>query len=463
MEEDKKLILEETFDTAQNILGSITRTGSSLIQSGVQATDDFIDQNIPGGEQFTDNWKKGAVRFVGASARFIQQELEAADRQVDRPIDNIGNIPYFVAGAFNRGKQQYTENAQRLAESAGIDPRAGSVLGEVAGEIALVGAGKLTSAATKVIPPGTGGMSPQLAMAGGMTAPNQLAPQITKGGVVMKAVTTTDQPTLEAVRGGVKTGDKLVTPTQGKRLIRRDVEIDRLKGSIEQTNVQLDALLELQGDPNNLRLFLNDNPEVEQLMGMYEGRPDQIKKVANRLRERRIGAQESLSRQQSNILPFDETDPNFFRSKEGLVAKKQEEVRRSIEGYLEQHHLFPKGISAAFFGRMDDLISKGKADKDDLILMAEYAVAQGKRTGDVKSNLINMRKDPHNELHTMLRASGAELGKTDYVRSLKDVKDVNELMRRWRAMLNSDVAYNVDTAKVWEPLDDLIKEVRSTK
>lgn len=287
---------------------------------------------------------------------------------------------------------------------------------------------------------------------------------ITKGGATMLgAITTTDRPILDAVRGGVKTGDKLVTPTQGKRLIRRDVEIDRLKGSIEQTNVQLDALLELQGDPNNLRLFLNDNPEVEQLMGMYEGRPDQIKKVANRLRERRIGAQESLSRQQSNILPFDETDPNFFRSKEGLVAKKQEEVRRSIEGYLEQHHLFPKGISAAFFGRMDDLISKGKADKDDLILMAEYAVAQGKRTGDVKSNLINMQKDPHNELHTMLRASGAELGKTDYVRSLKDVKDVNELMRRWRAMLDSDVAYNVDTAKVWEPLDDLIKEVRSTK
>lgn len=195
MEEDKKLILEETFDTAQNILGSITRTGSSLIQSGVQATDDFIDQNIPGGEQFTDNWKKGAAGFVGASARFIQQELEAADRQVDRPIDNIGNIPYFVVGAFNRGKQQYTENAQRLAESAGIDPRAGSVLGEVAGEIALVGAGKLTSAATKVIPPGTGGMVPQLAMAGGGTASTKMVLKPTKGGMVLEAASTLPTPT----------------------------------------------------------------------------------------------------------------------------------------------------------------------------------------------------------------------------------------------------------------------------
>jgi len=328
--------------------------------------------------------------------------------------------------------------------------------------LATAGLGSVARKATAVVDTlPTGGMSPQFAVAGGMSAPTQLTPQFTKGGIVMKAVTTTDQPTLEAV--GVKTGQNIVTPQQGKRLIRRDTEIDRLKGTIQQSNEQLDALLELQGDPDNLRIFLNDNPEVEKLMGMYEGRPDQIKKVANRLRERRIGAQESLSRQQSNVLPFDESDPNFFRSKEGLAAKKDEEVRRNITGYLEQHHLFPKGISAAFFGKMDDLISKGKADKDDLIVMAEYAVKQGKRTGDVKSNLINMQKDPHNELHTMLRASGAELGKTDYVRSLKDVKNVNELMRRWRNMLDTDVAYNVDTAKVWEHLDDLIKEVRASK
>ena len=393
------------------------------------------------------------------------QYFGGAVKTVDQVMSQDQGLGGMVYRTYKNVRSAAEEGFGDLAENLGVDPRIGSFAGgEFVDTLATAGLGsvaKKTAAVVDKLPPG--GMSPQLAMAGGMTAPTQLAPQITKGGVVMKAVTTTDQPTLEAVRGGVKTGDKLVTPTQGKRLIRRDVEIDRLKGSIEQTNVQLDALLELQGDPNNLRLFLNDNPEVEKLMGMYEGRPDQIKKVANRLRERRIGAQESLSRQQSNILPFDETDPNFFRSKEGLVAKKQEEVRRSIEGYLEQHHLFPKGISAAFFGRMDDLISKGKADKDDLILMAEYAVAQGKRTGDVKSNLINMQKDPHNELHTMLRASGAELGKTDYVRSLKDVKDVNELMRRWRAMLDSDVAYNVDTAKVWEPLDDLIKEVRSTK
>ena len=420
---------------------------------GTRFADTVEDVVQSAGEQISQ------IPFVSTGLQFLGGSVKTIDTVMSQDQGPGG----MVYRTYKNVRSAAEEGFSDLAENLGVDPRIGSFAGgEVVDTLATAGLGSVARKATAVVdtlPPG--GMSPQLAMAGGMAAPTQLTPQITKGGVVMKAVTTTDQPTLEAV--GVKTGQNIVTPQQGKRLIRRDTEIDRLKGTIQQSNEQLDALLELQGDPDNLRIFLNDNPEVEKLMGMYEGRPDQIKKVANRLRERRIGAQESLSRQQSNVLPFDESDPNFFRSKEGLAAKKDEEVRRNITGYLEQHHLFPKGISAAFFGKMDDLISKGKADKDDLIVMAEYAVKQGKRTGDVKSNLINMQKDPHNELHTMLRASGAELGKTDYVRSLKDVKNVNELMRRWRNMLDTDVAYNVDTAKVWEHLDDLIKEVRASK
>ena len=386
---------------------------------------------------------EGAVNYLGGVARFYQKTVPQFFTGVRRGIKEEAEAPSPITDTLNpiQAAGELT-TAYSQAESTALEQVASGVesLGlpePVAGAAAL---------AVSPFLPGPAEMG--LVMKGGAAT-------------LLGAVTTTDQPILKAV--GVKTGQNIVTPQQGRRLIRRDTEIERLKGSIQQSNEQLDALLELQGDPDNLNIFLNDNPEVQQLMGMYEGRPDQIKRVANRLRERRMGAQESLSRQQSNVLPFDETDPNFFRSKEGLAAKKDEEVRRNITGYLEQHHLFPKGISAAFFGKMDDLISKGKADKDDLIVMAEYAVKQGKRTGDVRSNLINMQKDPHNELHTMLRASGAELGKTDYVRSLKDVKDVNELMRRWRDMLDADVAYNVDTAKVWEPLDDLIKEVRASK
>ena len=117
-------------------------------------------------------------------------------------------------------------------------------------------------------------------------------------------------------------------------------------------------------------------------------------------------------------------------------------------------------MSAAFFDKMDELISKNIATKDDLILMAEYAANQGRRTGDVKANLINMAKDPHNELHNILRAQGSELKKSDYVRMLENVDNVDDLLVKWRELLAGDAAYNIETAKIWEPLDDLLKEIQ---
>ncbi len=150
-----------------------------------------------------------------------------------------------------------------------------------------------------------------------------------------------------------------------------------------------------------------------------------------------------------------------LKEKQALDEKKLEQSARAVKGFLEQHHRFPKGISAAYFDKMDALISKGLAEKDDLIAMAEFAANQGRRTGDVRANLLNMLKDPHNELHTILRDQGAEIPKSAIQNSLKDVKNVDELMARWKEILAGDVAYNMDTAKIWEPLDNLLKEIQN--
>jgi hypothetical protein len=109
---------------------------------------------------------------------------------------------------------------------------------------------------------------------------------------------------------------------------------------------------------------------------------------------------------------------------------------------------------------MDELIAAGKATKDDLILMAEYAANQGMRTGDIKANLINMLKEPHNELHTALRAQGAELSKSDWTKILKETDNVDDLLVQWRELLKGDAKYNVETAKTWQPLYDLISEIQ---
>ena len=112
---------------------------------------------------------------------------------------------------------------------------------------------------------------------------------------------------------------------------------------------------------------------------------------------------------------------------------------------------------------MDELISKGVATKDDLILMAEFASVKGRRAGDIKANLLNMKQTPHNRMHTELRSMGAELSKSDYQRLLKDVDNVDDLLDRWADLfepgIEGDAVYNAAVAELWEPMDDLIGSV----
>lgn len=431
MEEEEQLLLTKEFDAVQKGWDKLTGGVSSAIQSGVQAADDFIDENIPGGEQFTARWRKGAVRILGGTARFIQQELEAADRQVDEPIDHIGDLPYFAVGAFNRGKQQYTENARRMAESAGIDPRAGNVLGEVASEIATFGAGKLARAALDAVPPGTGGLSPQVAMAGGKAAPTQLTPQIEKGGVVMKAVTATDKEVLELT--GRKTGETITSPAQQKVLTKRQSEIQKYENKLVTLRQELAEAAEF-GDPP---------------------------KVLDDIRDKIGDAEEMLSRRQSNVLIPDSDDPLWYKSSKSKAAKKLEQTRRKMVGtYLEEHHIFPKGMSAAFFNRMDELIAAGVAEADDLLLMAEYAAKSGVKAGDVKSNLVNLMKEPHNELHQILRGQGDEIGKQQWGKILSEVDTVDDVLVLWRDVIGKNVKPNAETARIWQPLNDLVEEIK---
>lgn len=415
--------------------------------------------------------------FVNGTVKLVDETVLEPARQAAMDPSQVGT-PQALAGTAIIAGETLMEMGSRgggiIAEKAGIDPRIGQFVGGTATESLLTaGAGAAGRKAVKAVdmmtPPGSG-MVPQLA------TPNVSAPQITirSGSVnlqpptVFKAVTAKDPTTLAGVRGGVKTGENLVTGSQGRRLIQRDLDIERYRNTIETKVSEIKALRELRGDRKRLEQYVKT--ASRDLKTYWRSERGNVDKIISRLDGNKKNAQEGLSRAQSNVLPFDTTkraaeigsseNVNYFRSKVGLEAKKAEESARAVKGYLEQHHLFPKGMSAAFFGKMDELISKGKATKDDLILMAEFTVNQGRRTGDVKANLINMAKDPHNELHTILREQGAELKKSDYVQALKNVDNVDDLLVQWRELLAGDAAYNIETAKIWEPLDNLLKEIQ---
>ncbi len=274
-------------------------------------------------------------------------------------------------------------------------------------------------------------MSPQLAMAGGMAAPTQLTPQITKGGVIMKAVTATDKEVLELT--GRKTGETIATSAQQKVLTKRRSEVQKYENKLVTLREELAEAVEF-GDPP---------------------------KVLDDIRDKIGDAEEMLSRRQSNVLIPDSDDPLWYKTSKSKAAKKLEQTRRKMVGtYLEEHHIFPKGMSAAFFNRMDELIASGVAEADDLLLMAEYAAKSGVKAGDVKSNLVNLMKNPHNELHQILRAQGDEIGKQQWQKILSEVDTVNDVLVLWKDVIGKNVKPNAETARIWQPLNDLVEEIQ---
>lgn len=394
MEEEEQLLLTKEFDAAQESWNKLTSDVSSVIGSGVRAVDDFIDQNIPGGEQFTARWRKGAVRILKGTARFVQQEFEAADRQVDEPIDSPGDIPYFVAGAFNRGKQQYTENARSMAESAGIDPRAGDVLGEVAGEIATFGAGKLASTATKAIPPGTGGMSPQLATVGASQinfsrgAVNYQPPTVSK-------LTITDP---EFIAPGVKPGIAQ-TPANIKAREMLDKSLERL----DKRRSELDAMLE---------------------SGEVVKGSSKFARLDKKIREERYGEMSSFY---NNL----DQDPPAYRKK---PDKNIDPTNEAV--VLEQHHLAAKAQTQPFVEVMLEV-----GDPDDLVALHEYSRMLGVVMGNSRLNMLDAPGPIHRaalaktqteklgNIHSAFSAAGMEPNNKFVQNLLKDAKTSDDVMR----------------------------------
>ena len=156
-----------------------------------------------------------------------------------------------------------------------------------------------------------------------------------------------------------------------------------------------------------------------------------------------------------------EASKPFKRASEKILRVKGD---LKIKEYLQQHHLLPKGMTAAYFNKMDELIAAGKAQLDDLVVMAEVARAKGMPTGDVKVNIEDLVPTPHAELHNVLRDQGAEIAKSRLTLDLSEVNDVDKLMELWVREFDPDgnFTYNVETAKVWTGLDKLLKELRGS-
>lgn len=329
------------------------------------------------------------------------------------------------------------ETLRQQAAQRGIDPRVVDVGAMAAEELVGGVVGKTAGMAKKVISnlptPPAPGLAP--VMAGGvpmLTAP--LQPSFERGGIVLKAVTARDPESLRLA--GVKTGQDIVSPEEAKQLTKRALKVQKHVDKLDSLESTLIGSLESGADAFTIkRLRANIKKERPKL---YSAR--------------------------SNISVPTADDPLYYGTTAARRDRDALALSKGVTEALEEHHLFPKVVSGAFFAKMDEFIKAGKAELDDLLLMNRVAIAKGRKPGDYKSGMYILEKAPHNEYHTIMKEAGDEfkLNQAEsWAKIVNEAKDVDDLLVLWRGTLDDLVVPTAEDIQSYDKLDALLKEIRS--
>ena len=108
------------------------------------------------------------------------------------------------------------------------------------------------------------------------------------------------------------------------------------------------------------------------------------------------------------------------------------------------------------------MINKGIAEADDLVLMNNIAIKLGAKPGDYKSNMLNMRTKPHNELHTAMDYAKDEFNELEWAEKVNKAKNVDELLVLWRDTIQDVVLPTAQDAVSINKLDDALQSVSTS-
>ena len=315
------------------------------------------------------NLGTGAIRFATQKVQQVQQAVRSV---TPKPVGQALDV---FAEQFERGFAKTPIGvAERGAAATGelIGKKTGNkLLGQAVGfglGVAVPGP-EISKTTTSVIPKGVKTPKPKAkpvditmppglapAMAGGAPMPPP-RPQLSfeRAGIVFKAVTAKDPESLRLA--GVKTGQDIVSPAEAKQLTRRSLKVQQHVDKLDSLESTLMDSLESGADAYTIkRLRANIKKERPKL---YSAR--------------------------SNISVPTKEDPLYYGTAAARRDRDALALSKGVTEALEEHHLFPKVVSGAFFAKMDQFIKAGKAELDDLLLMNRVAIAKGRKPGDYKS------------------------------------------------------------------------------
>jgi hypothetical protein len=393
------------------------------------------------------------MNAIGGAARTVTEFYEDVTETV-RSItpEPIGQALDALAGTVERAVSKTPIGVAERGAAA-----TGDIVGQASGNKALgqaVGFGlglavpgpEVSRAAKPVIPKGVKPSKPQApvidtmmppglapAMAGVAPTPS-IQPTFEKGGLVMKAVTAKDPESLRLA--GVKTGQDIVSPDEAKQLTKRALKVQHHVDKLDSLESTLMDSLESGADAYTIkRLRANIKKERPKL---YSAR--------------------------SNVSVPTKEDPLYYGTAAARRDRDALALSKGVTEALEEHHLFPKVVSGAFFAKMDEFIKAGKAELDDLLLMNRVAIAKGRKPGDYKSGMYILEKAPHNEYHTIMKEAGDEFKVNQaesWAKIVDEAKDVDDLLVLWRGTLDDLVVPTAEDIQSYDKLDALLKEVRS--
>lgn len=187
---------------------------------------------------------------------------------------------------------------------------------------------------------------------------------------------------------------------------------------------------------------------------------------------KRTEAMAAVSSEESNIFAPTPDNQYAYPSKEARAKRIKFETKQTNDALgrqmqqLEMHHLFPKGMSAAIYNRIRDFIEAGDASLSDLKrISTRMKEITGVDTGDLESDIKAMRTTPHNRFHTEMRfqpsntfpGESLEISKEALATQLRKIKNMRDLEELLEEFLVNDIKPLIDTAKIWEDADDVIK------
>lgn len=422
--EQKPLLGKETVDTIEDVAGQVAQ--------------------VPGIKQ--------GLQLIGGAARWVDETM----------TQDQG-----IGGQLYRSYQTLkTTSEQRfgdLAEDLGIDPRIGSFAGgEVVDALTTAGLGSVARKATTVVdtlPPG--GLSPQVAIAGGMAAPTQMTPQIRNGQVFMS--TTSPEYTAKGMGQGVAQTPKYAPA---------------VKTYTERGQAYADAVEQVQSNLASGKIS-----------------ESRLKKTLAKIEKIRKGDASTFEYDPANPYAYREGIESSFNpyvstpeytglrkdAPRGVVSKRAKEVQvddpYEAGRKAQQHHILAKAETKPFADTLMDLIKKGVADEDDLVNFFVWPEQYDMFPGNVLNNLLDMgeithtvaKKDPM-ALHKILKEAGLEFGSGTEKQIIKNygldkVTNTNELMQAYDRYLqeiaipSKEITYKVHD--MW--YDKTVKQLKGAE